>query len=138
MAAQAGSNGRFEVVVYPRDLDAAELSFGRLGWEVVDRFGSGPGEYGVVYRIPCDEVVLELVQHDTARALVERTGTDVVAGLRLRVADADEAYRAVSTAGLRLDPVCESGPSDETWGRLVRTYTGGGLRIDFVQMPQGS
>ena len=44
----------------------------------------------------------------------------------------------MSTAGLRLDPVCESGPSDEAWGRLVRTYTGGGLRIDFVQIPQGS
>jgi hypothetical protein len=130
--------GRFEVVVYPQDLDAAELAFARLGFDVVERFADGPDDQGVVFRLPADEVVVELVTHQAARELSAATGADTVAGLRLTVDDADDAWRAASAAGLRLDPVCASGPSAEPWGRLVRTYTAGGLRLDFLERPPGT
>ena len=126
---------RLEVVVYPKELDAAELAFARLGWELVERFGEAPDDYGVTFRVPADEVHLELVTHDAARSLSAAYGSDVVAGLRLRVTDADAAWQAARAAGLRLDPVSADGPSPEAWGRLVRTYAAGGLRIDFVEPP---
>ena len=33
-----------------------------------------------------------------------------------------------------LDASCTEGPADAAFGRLVRTFAPGGLRIDFVQM----
>jgi hypothetical protein len=126
----------FEIVVYPSDINSAELALSRLGWQVVERHGDPADDGGVIFRIPADEVLLELVTHDTARALVAGSGgSDVIAGLRLYVEDADAAWKAAKAAGLRLDAVCADAPSLETWGRLVRTYAAGGLRIDFVQRP---
>jgi hypothetical protein len=127
-------DGRFDVVVYPKELDAAELAFGRLGWEIVGR-PSGAGGTGVVFRVPAGEIRLELVTHGAARALVDTLGYDVIAGLRLEVPDADAAWQAANHAGMRLDPVSAERPSEEAWGRLVRAYCAGGLRIDFVQPP---
>jgi hypothetical protein len=128
-------NGRFEVVVYPKDLDALELSLSRLGWEVAERFADVGETRGVSFRLPVDEVRLELVTHTAARSLTDTLGSDVMAGLRVQVSDADAAWETASAAGLTLDPVCSQRPSEETWGRLVRAYAAGGLRLDFVQPP---
>jgi catechol 2,3-dioxygenase-like lactoylglutathione lyase family enzyme len=124
-----------EIIVYPRELDSAEVALTRLGWEVLERGGEAGSSYSVSFRIPCDGATLELVDHETARSLTETSGHDVIAGLALRVDDADAAWQAARAAGLRLDPVSEKGPSEETWGRLVRVWTSGGLRLDFVQRP---
>jgi len=122
-----------DIVVYPRDLGSAELALSRLGWEISERYGTPPEDYGVIFRIPADSVQLELVAHDTARSLAATSGADTVAGLRLHVPDAAAAWQAARAAGLRIDPACESGPSNESWGRLTRAYTAGGLRIDFYE-----
>jgi hypothetical protein len=124
-----------EIVVYPRELDSAEVALTRLGWEVLERGGEAGSSYSVSFRIPCDGATLELVDHETSRSLTESSGHDIIAGLALRVDDADAAWQAARAAGLRLDPVSENAPSEETWGRLVRVWTAGGLRIDFVQRP---
>ncbi len=125
---------RLDIVVYPRDLNGAEAAFNRLGWQTLERFGDGVTEYGIVFRIPADDVRLELVTHDESRALVTTTGSDTVAGLRIGVSDADAAWRAARLAGLTLDASAAEGPVDAVFGRLVRTFAPGGLRIDFVQM----
>jgi hypothetical protein len=125
---------RLDIVVYPRDLNGAEAAFNRLGWQTLERFGDGVSEYGIVFRIPADDVRLELVTHDESRALVATTGSDTVAGLRIGVTDADAAWRAARMAGLTLDASAADGPADAAFGRLVRTFAPGGLRIDFVQM----
>jgi len=121
-----------DVVVYPQDIDGAELAFSRLGWPVAERFADGPDDHGVIFHIPVERATLELVTHDAARSLSAVVGSDVVAGLRLSVDDATAAWQGVRAAGFRLDPVCADGPSTETWGMLVRAYTPGGLRLDLV------
>ena len=128
-------NGRFEVVVYPKDLDALELSLSRLGWAVAERFPTGNDGQVVSFKVPADDVRIELVSHSVSRSLVESLGSDAVAGLRIEVEDADAAWSTARSAGLQLDPVSAGGPSEESWGRLVRAYAAGGLRIDFVQPP---
>ena len=125
---------RLDIVVYPRDLNGAEAAFNRLGWQTLERFGDGVAEYGIVFRIPADDVRLELVTHEESSALATTVGSDTVAGLRLGVSDADAAWRAARLAGLRLDASCTEGPADAAFGRLVRTFAPGGLRVDFVQM----
>ena len=124
---------RFEVVVYPRELNAAEAALTRLGWEVDGRFGDGAESYGVRFKVPAESVTLELVTHHVSRPLVENLGMDVIAGLCLYVDDADAAWEAARLSGMRLDYVCANGPSTEVWGRLVRAYCEGGLRIDWIQ-----
>ena len=125
---------RLDIVVYPRDLNGAEAAFNRLGWQTLERFGDGVEEYGIVFRMPADDVRLELVTHAESRALAQTVGSDTVAGLRIGVSDADAAWRAARLAGLRLDASCAEGPADAAFGRLVRTFAPGGLRVDFVQM----
>jgi hypothetical protein len=127
--------GRFEVVVYPKDMDALELSLSRLGWQIAERFATGSDGQVVSFQIPADDVRIELVTHSVARSLTESMGSDAVAGLRMEVDDADAAWSTARAAGLQLDPVSADGPSQETWGRLVRAYAAGGLRLDFVQPP---
>ena len=95
---------RLDIVVYPRDLNGAEAAFNRLGWQTLERFGDGVEEYGIVFRIPADDVRLELVTHAESRALATTVGSDTVAGLRIGVSDADAAWRAARLAGLRSTP----------------------------------
>lgn len=122
-----------DIVVYPRDLNGAESAFNRLGWETVERFGDGVAEYGIVFRLPVDDVRLEIVVHDEARAIAQAAGTDTVAGLRIGVSDAQAAFEAARLAGLTIDASSAEGPVEAPFGLLVRTYAPGGLRIDFVQ-----
>lgn len=124
---------RMDIVVYPRDLNGAESAFNRLGWETIERFGDGVAEYGIVFRLPVDDVRLEIVVHDEARVTAQAAGSDTVAGLRIGVSDAQAAFEAARLAGLTLDASSAEGPTDAPFGRLVRTYAPGGLRIDFVQ-----
>jgi hypothetical protein len=126
---------QLDVVVYPNDLNAAEAAFLRLGWEVTERSGDPQTSYAITFRLPADSVQLSLITHDVARQLAGNLGSDTVAGLVMHVDDADAAWQAARLAGLRIDPVSAERPSEESWGRLVRTYTPGGLRIDFLQPP---
>src|SRR5689334_5576299 len=97
------AKGRFEVVVYPKDLDSLELSLSRLGWEVAERFPTGSDGQVVSFRVPAADVRVELVSHGVARSLVENLGSDAVAGLRIEVDDADAAWSTARAAGLQLD-----------------------------------
>ena len=127
---------RLEIVIYPTDLDALAGVLARLGFQELARSESDDGSVrGVRLAVPAESATIELAEHDVARALTGTLGTDVVAGLCLYVDSADDAWDAALHAGLRLDPVCAEGPSTEPWGRFVRGYCPGGLRLDMIEEP---
>ena len=120
---------RLDIVVYPRDLNGAEAAFNRLGWQTLERFGDGVEEYGIVFRIPADDVRLELVTHAESRALAHDRSA------------ATPSPACASGSPTRMPPGAPpglpgsgstrraaEGPADAAFGRLVRTFAPGGLR----------
>jgi len=128
--------GRLEIVIYPTDLDEIAGVLAQLGFQELARSASDDQSVrNVRLAVPAESVTIELAEHDVSRALTGTLGSDVVAGLCLYVDSADDAWEAATNAGLRLDPVCADGPSTEPWGRFVRGYCPGGLRLDLIEEP---
>lgn len=55
-------------------------------------------ERDIILRIPANDIRLELVTHDEQRTLVQTTGSDGEAGLRIGVSDAETAFHGSCTS----------------------------------------